>query len=89
MPEIAPKEERSVLWVRKRRFEGKIRCLRKLEGFDEGGDASLDLTHVAVAVIGLDLHIRNARTLDCSCMRALSTLKVWHAWSTLSTTPST
>ena len=24
----------------------------------------LDLTHVAVAVVGLDLHIRNTRTLD-------------------------
>ena len=31
---------------------------------DEGGDAGLDLAHVAIAVVGLDLHIRNTRTLD-------------------------
>ena len=35
-----------------------------LQGFDEGGDARLDLAHVTVAVVGLDLHIRNTRTLD-------------------------
>ena len=61
MPEIAPKEERSVLWYASDGLRGKIRCPRKLEGFDEGGDASLD---VAVAVIGLDLHVRNTRTLN-------------------------
>lgn len=35
-----------------------------LQGLDKGSDARLDLAHVTVAVVGLDLHIRNARTLD-------------------------
>ena len=64
MPEVAPKEERSVLWYANDGLRGKIRCLRKLEGFDEGSDASLDLAHVAVAVVGLDFHLRNTRTLN-------------------------
>lgn len=72
MPEVAPKEERSVLWYASDGLRGKIRCLRKLEGFDEGGDARLDLAHVTVAVVGLDLHIRNTHTLDSppACARS-------------------
>ena len=62
--QIAPKEERRVLWYASDGLRGKIRCLRKLQGFDEGGDAGLNLAHVAIAVVGLDLHVRNARTLD-------------------------